>query len=79
MTYAGKENTEANDKFKDRDVIVDSGTSYFMMPRWELEIYLNSIQEIAGVTDCIIDVIPSCTCTYSQSESIPDIEFIIGN
>ena len=70
-------NSEERDLFyTKKDVIVDSGTSFFLMPDSDLNTYLDALKEKTGIS-FEVDTVPQGTCTYDQVMSIPDIEFTI--
>jgi len=46
MYYTGKD----NNYFKEKDIIIDSGTSYNLIPRNDLTLFINSLQELTGMT-----------------------------
>ena len=51
-------NTEEQDLFyTKKDVIVDSGTSFFLMPKSDLNTYLDALKEKTGIT-FDVDTVP---------------------
>ena len=61
LTFKGKDKY-LNGHFKNRPLIVDSGTSFIMIPENDLLSFLRFIKLSIGM-DCNIQKIPECICT----------------
>uniref|UniRef100_A0A7S3CSQ4 Peptidase A1 domain-containing protein n=1 Tax=Strombidium rassoulzadegani TaxID=1082188 RepID=A0A7S3CSQ4_9SPIT len=61
---------------RSKPVIVDSGTSFLLMPKGELLAFLKFIQRKVGI-DFKLDVIPMGECTVEQYEQFPDLVMVI--
>jgi len=59
-----------------RDLIIDSGTSFLLLPLQYLKILLDSIAEESGM-EFMIDVIPYAWCSDEQWSKFPDMQFEI--
>lgn len=72
MTFQGFE-TKTYGKFKNRQMIVDSGTSYIMIPRHDLEIFLYYLEAHTGMECEMGEKVPTCICSESQYYNIPNL------
>ena len=61
-----------------RDVIVDSGTSFVLLPTNDLYDLLDGIEQESGML-FIIDIIPYTWCSEDQYNMFPDMRFTIDN
>lgn len=57
-----------------RRIIIDSGTSFNLMPQGDAEIFMKSIEKTMEV-QCKIKIVPFCGCTEEQAENWPDLEY----
>ena len=63
--------------FGERDVIIDSGTSYFLMPTSDLILLRNSLRENIGILFTDFGAIQTGSCSSDQFNQIPDLRFSI--
>ena len=59
-----------------KHIIVDSGTSFFLMPKEDREVLLAHLKEERGIV-CIDKSIPICYCTDYHYNKFPDLQFTI--
>jgi hypothetical protein len=64
--------------FPGRDLIVDSGTSFNLMPENDLNKMLSYFESSMNLS-FILDVVPYTICSLNQSESFPDLHFKIDD
>jgi hypothetical protein len=60
---------------KDAKIIVDSGTSYFLMPKKDRDLFLEYLKESRGIK-CHSESIPRCEC--DENAEYPDLIFNIN-
>ena len=65
FTFEGHGNW-TKDEFKGRKIIVDSGTSYVMIPKHDLNKYLKILENNTGMTCSEAKNLPTCSCTFKQ-------------
>lgn len=64
--------------FPGRDLIVDSGTSFNLMPENDLNKILSYFESSMNL-NFIMDVVPYTICSLNQSASFPDLHFKIDD
>ena len=62
---------------QNQGLIVDSGTSYLLMPQYDLRNFVSYLSQETGLK-CIFKVVPICDCSYEQFKQLPDLRFVIG-
>lgn len=63
MKFEGKDKyPELQNQFTNKSLIIDSGTSFILIPKRDLEVFIDFINKHTGMY-CEINVIPECMCT----------------
>ena len=62
--------------FHSRSIIVDSGTSFNLIPQQDLDILLKEFEKQLGF-NFLYDIIPYTLCTVAESKKFPDLHFNI--
>lgn len=68
-----------NGIFKNRSLIIDSGTSFIMIPRNDLVEFLEIFKGYTNMTCILGRIIPNCFCTDDQYSLIPDLQYTLDS
>jgi hypothetical protein len=62
-------------------MMIDSGTSYILMPESDRLGFVNAISTELGITCWLQTLIYVCMCTEKEStyDKFPDLEFVVDN
>ena len=61
------------------EVLIDSGTSFIVMPPHEITKIGEHFQNVIGLNNCSVDDILMCHCSKKQYDNIPDMVFNIDD
>jgi len=62
---------------KNKVVIIDSGTSFNLMPTNDVRDMLKHVESSMPGVHCRLDIVPICTCVGIDVSAFPDMEYTI--
>lgn len=80
LSFDGKEEDDImRDEYKDRKILVDSGTSFILMPKADLMKFLDFLKRKHNLS-CYITILAHCSLTSGEPTTVdkfPDLKYTL--